>query len=102
MLSMILSHANSNETSFAGLQHIAVVQLRVRPGLLSVDTYAALLDQPACIAAAFGKSRLEKGCDEITGIVRLKVGNLFGNLTFAELRLEVGLGAPRCLLPVES
>src|SRR6266581_4173044 len=45
MLSMILSHANSNEISFAGLKHVPVFQLRLSVGLLAFDAYTALVDQ---------------------------------------------------------
>jgi hypothetical protein len=44
IISLILSHANSNEVSFAGLQHVPIFELRFGGGLFAVDAYAALVD----------------------------------------------------------
>ena len=91
MLSMILSHANSNETSFTGLKDVSIFQLRVEMGLLPVDTNPCLLDKPARVAPALGKSRLEKRCHQVCRVVGNELGDFSWNFALAKLHIEIGL-----------
>src|ERR1700716_1118157 len=98
MLSVILSHANSNETSFTGLKDVAVAERRVRKCFLAIHADASLLDEAPCIATALGKSRLDERRHQVSRIISKQVGNFFGNFALAELGLEVGLGTCGSLL----
>src|SRR3982074_3675879 len=91
MLSMILSHANSNEISFAGLKDIAVFQPCVGTRFFAVDADAALVDQPAGIASAFAKTGLNNGRDKARRVVDHNLADGFGYLAFAKPCIEVRL-----------
>src|SRR4029077_15458958 len=101
MLSTILSHANPNETSFTGLQDVAVLQGRIEPGLLAVDADAALLDEATSVAAAAGKPRLDQGADEVGRIRHTLVWDVVRHLVVSKPAVEVVLGAARGILTVQ-
>src|SRR5476651_815324 len=102
MLSMILSHANSNEISLAGLQHITIFQLRVRTRLVAVDTDAALVDQAPGIAPALGKTRLDDRGHEVLRALGGQLVDLVGKLTLAESRVEVSFRSFSCLFSMQA
>src|ERR1700730_1624196 len=102
MLSVILSHANSNETSFAGLEDIAVLGHGLQDRLLAVDADTSLLDEQPRIATAFRKSGLDQRRREVRRIVCDELANLLRNLALAEFGLEVRLGACGRLLPMQA
>src|ERR1700692_243228 len=91
MLSMILSHANSNEVSFAGLKHVAVAELRLGIRLLAVDSYPALVDEAPGIAPALGKTGLDDRRNEVRRILGRELAHLFGRFALAKPGVELGL-----------
>src|SRR5690348_2815313 len=89
MLSMILSHANPNETSFTGLQNVAVLDHGVERGLLAVDANPILFDQSPRVAAAAGETGLDERADQVTRVGDHTLSDVVGDLALAELRVEV-------------
>src|SRR5882672_3636606 len=102
MYSVILSHANSNETSFAGLEHVAIAQPRVRRSFVSVHTHAALVDQPARLAAALGESRLDQSCHKVGRRLGDKVGDAFRYLPLSKLDVEISHRRLGSILAVQA
>ena len=102
MLSMILSQADSNETSFTDLQDIAVVELGVSRCFVAVDAHATLVDEPSSLGATLRKLDLDERLDQVLRFRNTTLRHRVGQLVTAELAVEVSLGPRGRLLPMES
>src|SRR5438105_14997229 len=102
MLSMILSHPDSNETSFTGLQHIAILQLCLDVRLLPVNANTALLDQVACVPTTAAEARFHEGGYQVLRICDCAFLDLFRDLVFAEFEVEIFLRTSRRLFAVQT
>src|SRR6266568_7467235 len=102
MLSMILSQPDSNETSFTDLQDVAIVELSGSRCLVAVDAHATLVDEPPGLGAALRKLNLDERLDQVLWFRYAPLWHRFGHVAPAELAVEVGLGARRRLLPMQS
>src|SRR6267378_1302831 len=101
MLSMILSHPDSNETSFTGLQHIAILQLCIYVRLLPVDANTALLDQAARVPTTVAKAGFHEDGHQVVRIGDGAFLDLFRDLVLAEFEVEVFLRPSRRLSAVK-
>src|SRR5438094_9616910 len=102
MLSMILSHPDSNETSFTGLQHIAILQLCIDVRLLPVDANTALLDQVACVPTTAAEAGFHEGGYQVLRVGDCAFLDLLRALALAEFEVEIFLSTARRLLPVKT
>src|ERR1700675_3656 len=84
MYSMILSHANSNEISFAGLQDVAVLKLRIGICLFAVDADATLVDEAPGIATALAKAGLNDRRHEVLRVLGGQLLDLVRNLALSK------------------
>src|SRR2546421_6115634 len=101
MLSMILSHPDSNETSFTGLQHIAILQLCTDVRLLPVDANTALLDQAACVPTTAAKAGFHEDGHQFVRIGDCAFLHLFRDLALAEFEVEIFFRTSRRLFAVK-
>src|ERR1700680_1180822 len=102
MYSLILSQAYSNETSFTGLEHIAIVQRGLRGVRLAVHANPALVDEPLCITPSFGELSLDQRTHQVIGFRDNTVGHELRKVALAELSVEVCFGPRRRLLSLQS
>src|SRR5437660_5304910 len=102
MLSMILSHPDSNETSFTGLQHIAILQLCIDVRLLPVDANTALLDQVACVPTTAAEAGFHQGGYQVLRVGDCAFLDLLRELALAEFEVEIFLSTSRRLFAVKT
>src|SRR5713226_4888609 len=100
MLSVILSQADSNKPALANRQDLPVAKFVIKAYFLIVCPHAALLDEAPSLMATFGQAEIEQRALAV-GTMDIALLDVFGNLTLPELGLEVRLGSPRGLLPMQ-
>src|SRR5438105_3218464 len=89
MLSVILAEADANKIAFSGADDGAVSDVDIVRDLISADPDAALLEQPAGLAGALRKARLEEDRDQV-GAAWPELAQLGWQLPLAETPLPLG------------